>query len=225
MLINADFTKRASLLPEHHQWIKSPQNGVERVMLDRVGEEKARATSFVRYAPHSYFPHHMHPGGEEIFVLSGTFSADDKHYPAGWYLRNPPASGHKPYSDEGAVIFVKLRQMPADEAQHVAIDTGNDSNWQHQNSREVCQLFSSEYEQVSLQRLAADERLFTEMVGGGAEIMVLEGELIENGQSFKHRSWIRLPVDEQSQLMSGPEGATVYLKTGHLTQVIGLEAG
>lgn len=225
MLINADFTKRASLLPEYHQWIKSPQNGVERVMLDRVGEEKARATSFVRYAPHSYFSHHVHPGGEEIFVLSGTFSADDKHYPAGWYLRNPPASGHKPYSDEGAVIFVKLRQMPADEAQHVAIDTGNDSNWQQQNSREVCQLFSSEYEQVSLQRLAADERLFTEMVGGGAEIMVLEGELIENGQSFKHRSWIRLPVDEQSQLTSGPEGATVYLKTGHLTQVIGLEAG
>lgn len=225
MLINADFTKRASLLPEHHQWIKSPQNGVERVMLDRVGEEKARATSFVSYAPNSYFPHHMHPGGEEIFVLSGTFSADDKHYPAGWYLRNPPASGHKPYSDEGAVIFVKLRQMPADEAQHVAIDTSNDSHWQHQNSREVCQLFSSEYEQVSLQRLAADERLFTEMVGGGAEIMVLEGELIENGQSFKHRSWIRLPVDEQSQLTSGHEGATVYLKTGHLTQVIGLEAG
>ena len=48
MLINADFSQRASLIPEAHQWIKSPQNGVERVMLDRVGAEKARATSLVR---------------------------------------------------------------------------------------------------------------------------------------------------------------------------------
>ena len=48
MLINADFTCRASLAPEHYQWVSSPQNGVERVMLDRVGAEKARATSIVR---------------------------------------------------------------------------------------------------------------------------------------------------------------------------------
>lgn len=40
MLIHADFTRRAALTPEQHQWIKSPQNGVERVMLDRVGAEK-----------------------------------------------------------------------------------------------------------------------------------------------------------------------------------------
>ncbi len=55
MLINADFTRRAALAPEHYQWVPSPQNGVERVMLDRVGAEKARATSIVRYAPESYF--------------------------------------------------------------------------------------------------------------------------------------------------------------------------
>ena len=65
MLINADFTCRASLAPEHYQWVSSPQNGVERVMLDRVGAEKARATSIVRYAPESYFPHHM----TEIILL------------------------------------------------------------------------------------------------------------------------------------------------------------
>lgn len=59
MLINADFTRRAALAPEHYQWVPSPQNGVERVMLDRVGAEKARATSIVRYATESYFPHHM----------------------------------------------------------------------------------------------------------------------------------------------------------------------
>lgn len=150
MLINADFTRRAALASEHYQWVPSPQNGVERVMLDRVGAEKARATSIVRYAPESYFPRHMHPSGEEILVLSGTFSADNIDYPAGWYLRNPPNSGHQPYSKEGAVIFVKLWQMPATETRYIAIDTNDAANWQTQHNREVCQLFSDDSEQVSL---------------------------------------------------------------------------
>ena len=223
MLINADFSRRAALTPEHHQWVKSPQNGVERVMLDRVGEEKARATSLVRYAPSSYFPHHLHPGGEEILVLSGTFSADDTHYPVGWYLRNPPASGHRPYSEEGAVIFVKLRQMSSDESNPVAIDTQDSANWQRQDNRDVCPLFLDSNEQVSLQRINADELLFDAPIDGGVELLVLAGELIDDDQVYQRGGWIRFPIGEQPQAKVGPEGATVYLKTGHLTHVIGLE--
>ena len=228
MLINADFSSRAALAVEDQQWVNSPQSGVERIMLDRVGAEKARATSLVRYAPNSHFPHHMHPGGEEILVLSGTFSADDKHYPAGWYLRNPPSSGHTPYSDEGAVIFVKLRQMPSDEGRYVAIDTHDDANWQQQGNREVCQLFSDDSEQVSLQRINANEGLFaTDTITGsaetgGTELLVVAGELIEGNHVYQRNSWIRLPVGEQAQIKAGLEGVTVYIKTGHLKQVIGL---
>ncbi|WP_352259448.1 cupin domain-containing protein [Psychrobacter sp. TB55-MNA-CIBAN-0194] len=227
MLINADFSSRAALAVEDQQWVNSPQSGVERIMLDRVGEEKARATSLVRYAPNSYFPHHLHPGGEEILVLSGTFSADDKHYPAGWYLRNPPSSGHTPYSDEGAVIFVKLRQMLSDEDRYVAIDTHDDANWTRQGKRDVCTLFSDDGEQVSLQRLTAGDVLFDEDVisgvgAGGAELLVVEGSLVDGDQVYQRDSWIRLPVGEQSQIKAGLEGATVYIKTGHLIQVIGL---
>jgi len=123
MRLNADFSRRAIVTPEQYQWVASPQSGVERVMLERVGEEKARATSIVRYAPGSWFPQHPHPGGEEILVLSGTLSEDDAHYPAGWYMRNPPGSSHQPASGEGAVIFVKLWQMQPDERRSVRIDT------------------------------------------------------------------------------------------------------
>ena len=108
MLINANFSLRAIVTPDQYQWVASPQVGVERVMLDRVGEEKARATSIVRYAPRSFFPPHQHPGGEEILVLSGTFSAGTEHNPAGWYLRNPPGSSHQPSSEEGTLIFVSV---------------------------------------------------------------------------------------------------------------------
>ena len=223
MLINADFSCRAALAPEHYQWVQSPQNGVERVMLDRVGAEKARATSIVRYAPESNFPHHLHPGGEEILVLSGTFSADNSHYPAGWYLRNPPTSGHQPYSHEGAIIFVKLWQMTVDETNHVAIDTNDEANWQAQDGREICHLYSDIREQVSLQSINAGEVLFADAIAGGAEILVLEGTLIEAGQTYQSGGWIRLPVDATSQITAGANGATLYLKTGHLSQIIGID--
>ena len=224
MLINADFSCRASLAPEHYQWLKSPQQGVERVMLDRVGAEKARATSIVRYAPESNFPHHLHPGGEEILVMSGTFSADNSDYPAGWYLRNPPTSGHQPYSHEGAMIFVKLWQMAVDETDHVAIDTNDTVNWQAQGDRDVCHLYSDAREQVSLQRINAGEVLFADKMTGGAELLVIEGALIEAEQTYQRGGWIRLPVDAASEIVAGANGATVYLKTGHLSQIIGINA-
>ncbi len=223
MLINADFSQRASLAFEDYHWVDSPQNGVERVMLDRVGAEKARATSIVRYAPDSYFPHHLHPGGEEILVLSGTFSADDTDYPAGWYLRSPPTSGHKPYSREGAVIFVKLWQMSVDEDQYVAIDTNDAANWQSQDNREICPLFSDDDEHVSLQRLIANEPLFTTEIVGGAELLVVEGELINDEQTYRRGSWLRFPMDALPQVSAGSEGVTVYLKTGHLADIKGID--
>lgn len=219
MFVNADFTRRAALAFEDYQWVDSPQHGVERVMLDRIGAEKARATSIVRYAPDSHFPHHLHPGGEEILVLSGTFSADNIDYPTGWYLRNPPTSGHKPYSIEGAVIFVKLWQMATDEQQHVAINTNDDKNWQSQGDRQICSLFSNANEQVSLQRLTANQPLFEAVIVGGAELLVLRGELIENGKTYKRGSWLRFPVDTLPQISAGLKGVTIYLKTGHLAQI------
>ncbi len=42
---------------------------VDRMMLDRIGHEKARATSLVKYAPESAFPEHQHPLGEEVLIL------------------------------------------------------------------------------------------------------------------------------------------------------------
>ena len=59
-LINADFTKRVVLATNDLPWSPSPQSGVERRPLDRIGGEVARATSLVRYASNSAFPAHDH---------------------------------------------------------------------------------------------------------------------------------------------------------------------
>lgn len=218
MLINADFARLAIVTPSQYRWVASPQGGVERVMLDRVGVEKARATSIVRYAPDSYFPRHLHPGGEEILVLSGTFSEGGEHYPAGWYMRNPPGSGHQPFSRDGAIIFVKLQQMPAHEQHRVRIDTRDPATWQRLGNREVCPLFSDESEQVCLQRLSPNEVVFSRPADG-AELLVLAGELIMGGQSYECGSWMRLPAGEHLDIAAGARGATVYLKTGHLADM------
>jgi len=214
MRIHADFSRRAIVTPDAYRWVASPQGGVARVMLDRVGAEKARATSIVRYAPGSYFPSHPHPGGEEILVLSGMFSEADAHYASGWYLRNPPGSQHQPHSDPGALIFVKLWQMPPSESRYVRIDTHNPASWQVRDGREVCPLFSSGYEAVSLQRLTS--RAVLPVGADSAELLIVAGELALDGQAYARGSWMRLPVGDAPHIVAGAQGATVYLKTGHL---------
>lgn len=191
-------------------------------MLDRVGAEQARATSIVRYAAGSRFPRHEHPGGEEILVLSGVFSDEGAQYPPGWYIRNPPGSGHAPFSDEGAVIFVKLRQMPDDEHRSVRIDTRDPSRWTTQRGRECCPLFADHLEQVSIERVGRGARVFDEKVEA-AEMLVLEGSLHEGAQRYVAGSWIRLPSGLYPEFTAGETGASLYLKTGRAAGKAGHE--
>ncbi len=216
MLVNADFSLRAAVEPHQYRWVNSPQPGVERVMLDRLGGERARATSIVRYAPSSHFPRHQHPGGEEILVLSGTFSEGGEHYPAGWYMRNPPGSSHQPSSEEGAVIFVKLWQMRANESRRVRIHTRDASAWTVRDGRASCMLFADQAEIVSLERLPAGVLVCSGFVEG-SEMLVLEGFLHEGAHRYDRGSWMRIPPGEHPPIVAGGSGATVYLKTGHLS--------
>jgi ChrR Cupin-like domain len=102
MELNSDFTQRAAVHAAQLAWKPSPIAGVERRMLDRIGDEVARATSFVRYAPHSRFSAHTHGGGEEFLVLEGVFQDEHGDFPAGSYIRNPPTSSHSPVPNRAA---------------------------------------------------------------------------------------------------------------------------
>jgi len=217
MLINADFSHRAIITPEDYHWIASPQSGVERVMLDRIGAEKARATSLVRYAPNSFFPEHSHPQGEEILVLSGTFSESNRDYPAGWYLRNPDGSSHQPASRPGATILVKLRQMAATDNAVVRINTRDPDRWQGPTNRRYCPLFSSPDETVQLLSLAEGEHLFDPPLSGGVELFILHGRLVMEQHHYPQGSWIRLPPGDMPHLCSAHQPTQIYIKTGHLS--------
>ena len=69
-------------------------------------------TALVRWAPDTVFNPHVHPGGEEIYVLSGIFHDEHGSYPAGTWIRSPRYSKHAPFTkSEGAIIFVKTGHL------------------------------------------------------------------------------------------------------------------
>lgn len=220
MRINADFSKRVAVTPEEYSWVTSPAAGVERVMLDRIGEEVARATSLVRFAPGARFDAHTHDGGEEFLVLEGVFSDETGDFPAGTYMRNPIGTRHAPRTAAGCTIFVKLHQFaPADTAQF-HVDTGAGGFVPDSRAGvDVLPLHRVPGETVSLERLAPGARPSPETYSGGAEFLVLEGRLETGGAGYPSGSWLRLPPGA-SLCASAPAGCTVWKKTGHLANML-----
>jgi anti-sigma factor ChrR (cupin superfamily) len=218
MKINADLTKRATADTTDMEWQESPAEGVWRKMLDRDGEEVARATSLVRYAPGSSFPEHTHGGGEEFFVLEGTFSDEKGDYPAGTYVRNPIDSSHSPRSDDGCVILVKLRQMSDPDEPRVVVDT-NEETWQPVDDAPVerIELFESQKtgESVCLERWKPDTTFSPREWPGGAEYFVLTGSFADDFGAYAEGSWLRVPAGS-TQEVSTANGCTVWIKRGHL---------
>ena len=218
MRINADFSLRALVRPGDGAYVPSPTPGVERLMLDRIGEEIARATTIVRYAPNSSFPAHEHGGGEEFLVLQGLFLDEHGAYPAGTYVRNPIGTRHSPSAGpEGALLFVKLHQFSHEDVEQKVIDTGKaafEPGPTAGTSRFM--LHEHDRERVTLVRWTAESRLPAEEVTGGAEILVVEGGFEDEQGTYPTGSWLRLPHASRFVPRAGPNGALLYVKTGHL---------
>ncbi|MGX9356809.1 cupin domain-containing protein [Roseobacteraceae bacterium S113] len=214
MELNAEFDQRVVVHSDQMEWLASPMPGVERRMLDRIGGEVARATTIVRYAPGSQFSEHTHTGGEEFIVLDGVFQDEHGDFPTGTYVRNPPTTAHTPGSDHGCTIFVKLwqfdmadrTQFRKDMAQELAAPVdGVASAELHRDAREV----------VTYSHLAPGATLAKEDPGG-LEMLVIDGTLTEGGDTLRKGGWLRLPEGTPLLATAGPEGAKVWIKTGHL---------
>lgn len=220
MRIAADFDKREVIHSETLDWVKSPMAGVERRPLDRVGDEIARATTIVRYAPGSHFSPHVHTGGEEFIVLEGVFQDEHGDFPVGSYVRNPPQSSHKPGSEDGCVIFVKLWQYQPEDRKHVKLRMDAMGSVPDQNNEglSITPLFKDDHEEVSLLHFAPNTTADIE-VPAGAELLVLDGEIQEGEDRLVKHSWLRTPIGSSIQAKAGDKGAKVWIKSGHLTDV------
>jgi hypothetical protein len=213
MEINADFSKRAVVHGAAIPWQLSPIPGVERRMLDRVGDEVARATTIVRYAPHSQFSAHIHGGGEEFLVLAGVFQDEQGDYPVGTYVRNPPTSGHTPGSATGCVILVKLWQFNPQDRTQVTVFTSGQPYGDEPTRAGVSTLplFTDQREVVRLERWQANAEISLP-APHGLEVFVIEGGFREGDEVFQPYSWLRLPPNSQLQVQTGSVGCHIWLK-------------
>ena len=216
MQIHADLSKRAVVNSNELPWVDSPLPGVQRRMLERDGEEVARATTIVRYEPNSYFSPHTHGGGEEYLVLDGIFSDETGDFHQGMYVRNPIGSKHKPYTKDGATILVKLQQFDPDDDASVHIDT-NKAAWLPGQVKGLQVMPLHEYgsEQVALVKWQPNTRFGKHVHPQGEEIFVLSGTFADEHGKYPKGTWIRNPAGSEHTPYSN-EGCVIYVKTGHL---------
>jgi anti-sigma factor ChrR (cupin superfamily) len=90
-------------------WHAGRNAGIEAQRLHEYGKERV---ALVRWAPDSCTRHHRHPGGQEVFVISGSYSDEFGEYPAGTWIRYPPGTEHAPCAGpDGALTYVKVGHL------------------------------------------------------------------------------------------------------------------
>ena len=215
--INGDMTVRAVMETGSMEWTASPSGTVWRKRVHLVGEpESGQVTSLVRYQPDSSFPTHDHPEGEEILVLEGVFSDEHGDWPAGTYLLNPEGFRHAPFSREGCLLFVKLRQFPGLDREHHAIDTES-LEWQATTTQGVSKmpLYSQAgySDTTRLERWDAGTAVAAISYEQGVEFFVLDGEFEDEEGTYPAGTWLRIPADV-SHSPRAPRGCRLYVKQG-----------
>ena len=215
MNLHSDYTQRVVLHQEDLPWVDSPEPGVQRRMLDRIGDEQAKATSIVRYEPNTRFTAHQHDLGEEILVLDGVLSDEYGDYSAGTYLMNPPGSSHAPYSESGCTLFVKLRHLGDEQRERELIDT-NTAEWlQGLVPGLTVMPLMRQGSGSTLVRWAPNTYFNPHRHYGGEEIYVVDGVFADEYGTYPKGSWIRSPHLSMHTPYS-KEGCTIFVKTGHL---------
>jgi len=72
----------------------------------RFDEATKRAPTFLlKFDAGASYPNHVHPAGEEVFVLEGEVRFGPEQLRAGDYLYTPPGAMHPVYSKTGCVMF------------------------------------------------------------------------------------------------------------------------
>jgi anti-sigma factor ChrR (cupin superfamily) len=145
------------------------------------------------------------------------FSDEASDYPAGSYVRHPPGSFHKPFSQSGCILFVKLLQMHASDSDIVMINTKEKQFNQMDEGLEELPLYENPEtgERVKLLRLGPAKAELRQSYAAGAEFFVIEGAFEDENGAYAKGFWLRLPPGSEHKMRS-ERGCLVFMKTGHL---------
>lgn len=215
--LNGNLELRVEINPATMDWVESPSRTVLRKRFHRVGPaEFGQVTSLVQYLPGATFPAHDHPRGEEILVLNGVFSDEHGDWPTGTFLLNPEGFRHAPFSRKGCLLWVKLRQFPGANRQHVALQTANEP-WIDSVKRGVHwkKLYAQEpfTDSMRLESWDCPEEVGELRYPQGAEILVLKGGFSDARADHPPHSWLRIPVGG-SLVPTSSHYCELYIKEG-----------
>ncbi|MDJ0798813.1 MAG: cupin domain-containing protein [Calothrix sp. MO_167.B12] len=214
--INNNLLTHAAVLPTSLIWYQTTFTGIWFGCFESDHETQDHpVTMLTRFDAGGFFPLHGHPGGEEILVLQGNFADETGVYPPGTYMLNPEGFIHLPYSDEGCLTFVKLRQHGGKTRQRVKTNI-YDSPWQSSQNPQI--EFTTLYQQMGypekiwVERWQPGTKLSNVVETEIKEIFVIEGTVTDNNGNYPTGSWLRYPPNYSYNLAS-ETGCLIYVKT------------
>ncbi len=166
--IHNDISTRSAVLQSSLTWHQTAFSGIWFGAFesdDNVQDHPV--TMLTRFDPGGFFPLHGHPGGEEILVLQGNFADETGVYPPGSYMLNPEGFIHRPYSDEGCLTFVKLRQHGGTTRQRVKTNI-YELSWQPGAIPQI--EVKPLYEQEKIKKIMFNLKTGLEIIGVGSLI-------------------------------------------------------
>ena len=103
--MNADIRKTAS---HAKSWKPVPDAPGNEIKVLRHDTETGGSTILLKMDPGAHYASHIHPGGEEVYVLSGSLQLGADFLVEGDFLYTPPGGIHAASSKEGCVVYISV---------------------------------------------------------------------------------------------------------------------
>ena len=153
----------------------------------------------------------------EVLVLRGRVSINGEALGPASYVRLTPGVPATFTSTEASMVYLNERTPTEPEADSFAL-RGNSLDWRQGMvpGLKVTSLHQGLTKHTALVRWAPETRFNPHTHVGGEEILVLEGVFRDEHGSYPAGTWIRSPHMSNHRPFTGPEGATILVKVGHL---------
>jgi hypothetical protein len=187
----------------------------ERALEQRVVPSESRITLRSLQAGESM----THDGGKllEVLVVRGLLSLNGEAIGPASYARLAPGISTKFTAVEASMVYLNERTPTEPEKDSFALH-GDELDWRQGMvpGLKVTSLHQGLTKHTALVRWAPETRFNPHTHVGGEEILVLEGVFRDEHGSYPAGTWIRSPHMSNHRPFTGPEGATILVKLGHL---------
>jgi hypothetical protein len=160
-----------------------------------------------------------HDGGKllEVLVMRGLLGLNGEALGPASYARLAPGVPASFQATEASMVYLNERTPTEPETDSYAL-RGDALDWRQGMvpGLKVTSLHQGLTKHTALVRWAPETRFNPHTHVGGEEILVLEGVFRDEHGSYPAGTWIRSPHMSNHRPFTGPEGATILVKVGHL---------